>query len=100
MTTTRSGGLTPGVTSRPESMRYLGVDLGDRRTGLAVGDDITSLASPEGVLEIPITRENELIEALIATVRDQDVDGVVLGLPLNMDDTEGPRAKLARRFGA
>lgn len=87
-------------------MRYLAIDLGDKRTGLAVGDTVTRIASPVGVLEVPIAvREGEaLLEALAKAVKDQLGDspyaraGVVVGLPLNMDGTEGPRAKLVRAF--
>ena len=77
-------------------MRFLAIDLGDKRTGLALGDDQTRIASPLGVLEIPTTQESALLEAIEGAVREHDAGALVIGLPLNMDDTEGPRAKLAR----
>ncbi len=79
-------------------MRYLAIDLGDKRTGLAVADDETRLASPLTVIEIPRAREDDLIEAVADAANDYDAAVLVVGLPLNMDDTEGPRAKLTRAF--
>ncbi len=81
-------------------MRYLAVDLGDKRTGLAVGDDVTGLVSPAGMIEKPIEPGEELLEGIEAAIEEFGPDELVLGLPLNMDDTEGPRAKLVRRFAA
>ena len=78
--------------------RYLAVDLGDRRTGTASGDDQTGFVSPGSVLEIP--RGPRLVERLAAAATDADADAIVLGLPLNMDGTEGPRAALTRAFAA
>ena len=83
-------------------VRALSIDLGDKRTGLAIGDSITGIASPAGVLEIPIDRAGggELLDAIAAKI-DAELgpnDALVLGLPLNMDDSEGPRAKLVRAF--
>lgn len=76
--------------------RYLAVDLGDRRTGTASGDDQTSFVSPGEVLEIPIGPR--LLERLVRAVDEADASEIVLGLPVNMDGSEGQRAKLSRRF--
>lgn len=83
-------------------MRYLCIDLGDKRTGLAVGDAITRLASPAGVLEVPITADAGalLLAAIIKAIDTHGPHALVVGLPLNMDDTEGPRAKIVRAFAA
>lgn len=86
-------------------MRYLCIDLGDRRTGLAVGDAITRLATPIEVLEVPIdVNGGEALLAAIEKAIDEQIGPgageLVFGLPLNMDDTEGPRAKLVRAFAA
>lgn len=79
-------------------MRYLCIDLGDKRTGLALGDTQTGLVSPGDVLEVPRTRRDgaELIEALARAAHDSGASALVVGLPINMDGTEGPRAKLVR----
>ena len=78
-------------------MRYLAIDLGDRRTGLAVGDDSTGLVSPVAVIEI--RRGDALIDAVLAQIHEHEPDAIVIGLPLNMDGTEGDRAQIARAFG-
>jgi putative Holliday junction resolvase len=87
-------------------MRYLAVDLGDQRTGLAIGDDDTRLVSPLEVLEIPAAEHGgeALLDALAKAVEAQigarSQGEWVIGLPINMDDSEGPQAKKAREFGA
>ena len=78
-------------------MRYLAIDLGDKRTGLAVGDDETGLATP--VATVSIAPGPALIDAILRTIREHEVDTLVLGLPLNADGSEGPRAKRTRQFG-
>ncbi len=77
-------------------MRTLGVDLGRVRIGLALADDVLRTARPLRV----ISRRTEAADlaAIAAAVREYEVDRVVLGLPLNMDGTEGPSARLARSF--
>lgn len=79
-------------------MRYLCIDLGDKRTGLAVGDVFTRLVSPAGVLEVPRERRDgqDLLDALVKEVVKHAPGALVVGLPMNMDGTEGPRAKLVR----
>jgi putative Holliday junction resolvase len=82
-------------------MRYLCIDLGDKRTGLAVGDAVTRVVSPAGVLEVPIGADGGglLLRAIVRAIDEHAPKGLVVGLPLNMDDSEGPRAKLARAWG-
>ena len=78
-------------------MRYLCIDLGDVRTGLAAGDDVTMLVQPLQVIE---ERDAERrLERIAAVVEAHGPDRLVVGLPLNMDDSEGPRATAARTFG-
>ena len=81
-------------------MRFMGVDLGDRRTGLAVGDDVLRVASPAGLIEASAGDER-LLRELISAAEEHlgPRDAFVLGLPLNMDGSEGPRAKAVRTFG-
>lgn len=84
-------------------MRYLAIDLGDKRTGLAIGDTETRIASPLGLIEVPRDREEgrallrELARASETHLGppEETAGELVLGLPLNMDATEGPRAKIA-----
>ena len=79
-------------------MRYLAIDLGDKRTGFAAGDDVVGLVQPLSVVEAH-TRPLQLRAALRA-IDEYGPDRIVLGLPFNMDGTEGPRAKLVRQFAA
>lgn len=79
-------------------MRYLSIDLGDKRTGLAVGDAETGIVAPLKVIERPIAPGDALIDELARAVQDQRANALIVGLPLNMDDTEGPRARLVRAF--
>lgn len=79
-------------------MRYLAIDLGQKRTGLAIGDDVTALVSPLTVIED--ASEPGIVEQVLVQVADQAPDALVLGLPLNMDGTEGNAAKRSRSFGA
>jgi putative Holliday junction resolvase len=78
--------------------RYLGIDYGAKRIGLAVGDDAVRLASPVETIE-HVTSRDDQIAAILRVAADFAVDAFVVGLPLNMDDTEGPQAKLTRAFG-
>ena len=82
-------------------MRILAIDLGDARTGLALADDITRVATPLDLIEVPIhiAGGNKLLDALARAIDEHTRDTVLaLGLPINMDDTEGPRALLVRDF--
>ncbi|MDN2564734.1 Holliday junction resolvase RuvX [Aquibium sp. A9E412] len=81
--------LAPGAT-------LAGLDLGTKTIGLAVSDRGLSLASPRGVIaRRKFTRD---AEALLAAFETDAVGGVVVGLPVNMDGSEGPRAQATRAF--
>ena len=77
-------------------MRYLAIDLGGKRTGLAVGDDETRIASPLDVIET--SAETERWRQLQKVIEAEAPDALVVGLPLNMDGSDGPAAKNARAF--
>ena len=75
-------------------MRYLGLDLGTKRTGVAVGDDETGSALPVAVVD---TRdEASLMKAIEKQIHEHGPDAIVVGLPLNMDGTEGKPAEAAK----
>lgn len=78
-------------------MRYLCLDLGDKRTGMAAGDDETGVVTPAGMLPTP--PGGDLVTAVLEAIEAHGPDVIVLGLPVNMDGTEGPRAKHVRDFG-
>ena len=76
--------------------RLLGLDLGTKTIGLALSDTGLRLASPVGTIRR--TRLQADLDALFNTVDDRGVGGLVLGLPINMDGSEGPRAQATRQF--
>ena len=79
-------------------MRIMGVDYGDARTGIAMSDLLCSLVGTTTVIH---SRNNDkTVEQIKALVAQNDVGELVMGLPKNMDGTEGPRAELCREFAA
>lgn len=77
-------------------MRYLAIDLGDKRTGLAVGTDVLRQPEPWDVIEA--AEPEQRLAGIARAIADYGPDALVLGLPLNIDGSEGPRAEQARRF--
>lgn len=75
-------------------MRYLAIDHGEKRTGLAVCEATETMASPLVV----VFDKTQLISKIVKTIDEEQIGGVVVGLPLNMDDSEGSRAKQVRQF--
>ena len=75
-------------------MRYLAVDYGTKRMGLAVCDAGETVVSPLDVL----TGQKNLIGRIRQVVEAEGIGAIVLGLPLNMDGTEGPQAKRVMAF--
>ncbi len=75
-------------------MRYLGIDYGAKRTGLAVCDATQTVVSPLGVLH----SRKDLAGRISEIVGSANIEAVVLGLPLNMDGSEGPQAKQVLAF--
>lgn len=78
--------------------RYLGIDYGTKRIGLAIGDDDAKIASPLETIAARGDPANH-VQAVLAAAEGYDIDAFVVGLPLNMDDSEGEQAKLTRGFG-
>jgi putative Holliday junction resolvase len=79
-------------------MQYLGVDYGTRRIGLAISDTVSGFANPLTQLAAKGHALKDA-EAVADILREYVVDAIVVGLPLNMDDSEGPQAKITREFG-
>ena len=78
--------------------RIMGVDFGDARTGIAVSDLLCSLVGTTMVIHS--RNKEKTIAQICAMVQDSDVGEIVVGLPKNMDGSEGPRAELCREFAA
>lgn len=80
----------------PPGARLLGLDLGTKTIGLALSDVGRSIATPlETLKRVKFGKD---AEALLAVAAKYGVGGLVLGLPLNMDGSEGPRAQATRAF--
>ncbi len=77
-------------------MKVIGVDLGSRRIGVATSDRSGLIASPLTVLQRAQSQRRDH-EELARIVREEEAQAVVVGLPLNMDGTEGRAAQAARR---
>ena len=74
----------------------MAIDYGDARTGIAISDPTGFLA---GYTEVIHSRKGEQVCARLAALKEQyQVEELVMGLPRNMDGTEGPRAELYRAF--
>ena len=76
--------------------RLLGIDLGERRIGLAVGDDSSGSVRP--LVTIRRAAPQRDAETLRRLVDEQAIDELVVGLPLNMDGSEGAQAAATRRW--
>jgi putative Holliday junction resolvase len=76
----------------------LGLDVGTKTIGVAVSDGTLTVATPLETLRR--TKFTADAERLAEIVRKRDVGGVVVGLPVNMDGSEGPRAQSVRQFAA
>ncbi len=79
-------------------MSIAALDLGRRRIGVAVTDAASMGAHPVGIVERRALKHD--LAAIAAMLRDRRVSTIVVGLPLNMDGSEGPVARAARRFAA
>ena len=77
----------------------MGIDYGTKRIGLALSDPGGTIASPLAVLQ-PRGDLDAQVRAVIAAGVEHDVELYVLGIPLNMNGSEGQQARLTRAFGA
>lgn len=80
-------------------MVWLGIDLGDARVGLALSDPELTFAHPYGNIQA-YGDSFRALDDVIVVVEDEQVDHIVVGLPLQLDGTEGKSAKKARRWCA
>ncbi len=78
-------------------MRALGIDVGARRIGTALSDELGLLAAPWRVVRVVRGQQAEFAE-LAAMARERAVEIVVIGLPTSLDGTEGPQARAVRSF--
>jgi len=84
------------LSSLPRHARLLGLDLGSKTIGLALSDVERSIASPlETIIRTKFTKD---VQRLLALAAQHRVGGLVIGLPRNMNGSEGPAAQSARSF--
>lgn len=92
--------LKVGKVSQTERIRYMkrimGIDYGDARTGVAISDLMCSIVGSTCV--VPSRNKEKAMADIIRIARENEVGEIVVGLPKNMDGTEGPRAELCRAF--
>ena len=80
----------------PKGSRALGVDLGTKRVGLSIGDKALKIATGYRVIEYK--NREKLVEDLREITLNEDVGIIVIGLPVNMDGSEGIKAREARNI--
>ena len=81
----------------PPKSRLLGMDHGAKTLGLALSNPELTMATPLKTLRGKNFTEN--LKSLAELCREYGVGGFIIGLPLNMDDSEGPRSQSVRHFG-
>jgi putative Holliday junction resolvase len=80
----------------PQSAPLVGLDLGEKTIGVAVSDATRTVASPLELIRK--TKFTDDAGRLFALMEGRGAGGIVIGLPVNMDGTEGPRCQSARAF--
>lgn len=78
-------------------MRIMGIDYGDARTGVAISDLLCTIAGSATV--VPSRNREKAIADIVRLAKEHEVGEIVVGLPRNMDGSEGSRAQLCREFG-
>lgn len=79
-------------------MRYLGLDLGRKRIGLALSDHTGLIASPIGVIQVQ--NQEQVFTEIVRRILENEVEKLVIGLPIQLNGKEGIEAERARAFAA
>lgn len=79
-------------------MRYIGLDLGNRTCGIAIGDPTETIATSYGTIRFREKDLQKCLECVIMIMNEKKVDKVVLGHPINMNGTIGPQAEYVYEF--
>ena len=90
--------LTELKTALDRHGRVMGLDLGSKTIGLALSDVMRTIATPYDTIRR--TKFTADARALLAAIDAEDVRALVIGLPISMDGTEGPRCQSTRQFAA
>lgn len=91
-----SSALLEGHKDRSVYMRYLALDLGDRRIGLAAGGDQGVPVVPAGYLTRERLRED--VSRVVAAAKEREAGAIIVGMPYSLSGEVGPQAKLAQGF--
>ena len=76
--------------------KIMGIDYGDARTGVALSDLLCTIVGSTTV--VPSRNKEKAMADIVRIAKENNVGRIVVGLPKNMDGTEGPRAELCRAF--
>lgn len=76
--------------------RIMGIDYGDARTGIAFSDLLCSIVGSTTVIHS--RKPEKTLAEIVKLAKENEAGEIVMGLPKNMDGTEGPRAELCREF--
>ena len=87
------------TTKTTNMKRKVALDVGDVRIGVAVSDMLGITANPRETYVRKGKTFEEDIAYFVEYAKTEDADAFVIGLPMNMDGTEGPRAEVTRQFG-
>ena len=79
-------------------MRYIGLDLGNRTCGIAIGDPTETIATSYGTIRFREKDLQKCLECVVMVMNEKKVDKVVLGHPINMNGTIGPQAEYVYEF--
>jgi len=88
--------LTDLPAACPPDTPWIGLDLGENTIGVAVSDTSRMIASPLQLIRK--TKFTQDAEQLVKLMNGRNVSALIIGLPLNMDGSEGPRAQSCRAF--
>ena len=77
-------------------MRIMGIDVGDARTGVAMSDLLCTIVG--STLVVPSRRKDKAIADIVKLAKENEVTQIVVGLPRNMDGSEGFKAQACREF--
>ena len=77
-------------------MKIMAIDYGDARTGVAISDLMCSIVGSSTV--VPSRNREKAVADIVRLCKENSVGEIVVGLPKNMDGSEGPRAQLCREF--
>jgi len=79
-------------------MRILGLDLGSKTLGIAISDALGKMAHGVETFTFKTEHYKHAVDYVLEMIKKENISTIILGHPLNMDGTEGERAKISRRF--